>query len=424
MLGRFDRAFSMPTTEKTLVARLNFTCSRRGSTESTETFHTPLPRPPHPLPSSLFPTPFPHLIMPRRASVQLAFVALFALVLAPALCDAQAVRRASPEEPSGRKRDRPGGPSHQVQRPPKYEHDNEHAHKPINGVPCEPETMCSTDHDCAADFPCTESECVSDAGHLFKLGYKNAVPQGMGVCVCFENKPENTPCIGEENVCEGPLGKCDAYGVCIPQPDDDGCPCAGKCSPPADACVDPDFPCICESGACAVNYLPPGGPCVPSTSTASDVKQCEEAICVKQATLTGGTFEVVCKVENRPDGTACSGDAVGTPATCENAGKCASGDCMDLDCQNIPPPPTCKEKFPDQIVGCTTQSCGKGEDCDQACADATGGKAACLDTPKTCNCNAPVGGEQTQFDCVLSGGGAPLPPGGRSRCCVCATPDT
>ena len=64
--------------------------------------------------------------MPRRASVQLAFVALFALVLAPALCDAQAVRRASPEEPSGRKRDRPGGPSNQVQRPPKYEHDNEH----------------------------------------------------------------------------------------------------------------------------------------------------------------------------------------------------------------------------------------------------------------------------------------------------------
>ena len=73
--------------------------------------------------------------MRRRASVQLAFVALFALVLAPALCDAQAVRRASPEEPSGRKRDRPSGPSnHKAQRPTnkpghepngeKYEHDN------------------------------------------------------------------------------------------------------------------------------------------------------------------------------------------------------------------------------------------------------------------------------------------------------------
>ena len=386
--------------------------------------------------------------MRGRASVQLAFVALFALVLAPALCDAQAVRRASPEEPSGRKLDRPGGPSHQVQRPPKYEHNNEHAHKSINGVPCEPETMCSTDHDCAAEFPCTESECVSDAGHLFKLGYKNAVPQGMGVCVCFGNKPENTPCIGEENVCEGPLGKCNADGVCIPQPDDDGCPCAGKCSPPADACVDPDFPCICESGACAVNYLPPGGPCVPPTSTVVGVKQCEEAICVKQEKLTRGTFEVVCKVENRPDGTACSGDKVGTPATCENAGKCASGDCMDLNCQNIPPPPppfpptpppavpqpppppfppppkddTCTAKFPGQEVGCTTRSCGTGNtNCDQACDDATDGTAACLLTPNSCICNSPGGG-QTQFDCVLQGGNPPTGPG-RARCCVCATPE-
>ena len=33
VLGRFDRAFSMPTTEKTLVARLNFTCSRRGTAQ-------------------------------------------------------------------------------------------------------------------------------------------------------------------------------------------------------------------------------------------------------------------------------------------------------------------------------------------------------------------------------------------------------
>ena len=57
--------------------------------------------------------------------MQLALVALFALVLAPTLCDAQAVRRASPEEPSGRKRGRPGGPSHQVQRPSKYEHNDE-----------------------------------------------------------------------------------------------------------------------------------------------------------------------------------------------------------------------------------------------------------------------------------------------------------
>lgn len=381
--------------------------------------------------------------MRRRASVQLAFVALFALVLAPALCDAQAVRRASPEEPSGRTRDRPGGTSHQVQRPPKYEDDNEH------GVPCEPETMCSTDHDCAAEFPCTESECVSDAGHLFKLGYKNAVPPGMGVCVCFENKPENTPCIGEEKVCEGPLGKCDADGVCIPQPDDDGCPCADKCLPaPADACVDPDFPCICESGTCAVNYLPPGGPCVPSTSKTVDVKQCEEAICVEQTTLTRGTFEVVCKVENRPDGTACSGDDVGIPATCENAGKCASGDCMDLNCQNIPPPPppfppppppavpqpppppfppppkddTCEAKFPGQDVGCTTRSCGTGNgDCDQACDDATDGTAACLLTPNSCICNSPGGG-QTQFDCVLDDGNPPTGPG-RARCCVCATPE-
>jgi hypothetical protein len=161
--------------------------------------------------------------------MQLALVALFALVLAPTLCDAQAVRRASPEEPSGRKRGRPGGPSHQVQRPSKYEHNDEPDHKPINGEVCEPMKTCYTDHECAAEFPCTKTECVLEPHHLFKLGYKNAVPSGMGVCVCFENKPEDTPCIGDENdVCQGPLGKCDDAGVCIPQPDDDGCPCADK----------------------------------------------------------------------------------------------------------------------------------------------------------------------------------------------------
>ena len=54
VLGRFDRAFSMPTTEKTLVARLNFTCSRRGTAQKrfTHPYHDHLtrvlPRPPPP----------------------------------------------------------------------------------------------------------------------------------------------------------------------------------------------------------------------------------------------------------------------------------------------------------------------------------------------------------------------------------------
>lgn len=275
--------------------------------------------------------------MRRRASVQLAFVALFALVLAPMLCDAQAVRRASPEEPSGRKRGRPGGPSHQVQRPSKYEHNNEPVHKPINGEVCEPTKTCYTDHECAAEFPCTKTECVLDARHLFGLGYKNAVPSGMGVCVCFENKAEDTPCIGDEKVCKGPLGKCDNAGVCIPQPDDDGCPCADKCTVPENACVDPVFKCICESGACVVNYLPAGVSCDPSTAGA--LKQCQEATCVEQSTLVGGTSEVLCEVGNRPDGTACSGDVVGTETTCENAGKCDGGTCLDLQCENPEPAP-------------------------------------------------------------------------------------
>jgi hypothetical protein len=271
--------------------------------------------------------------------MQLALVALFALVLAPTLCDAQAVRRASPEEPSGRKRGRPGGPSHQVQRPSKYEHNDEPDHKPINGEVCEPMKTCYTDHECAAEFPCTKTECVLEPHHLFKLGYKNAVPSGMGVCVCFENKPEDTPCIGDENdVCQGPLGKCDDAGVCIPQPDDDGCPCADKCTVPPDACVDPDFNCICEGGACVVNYLPAGVSCDPSTTDA--LKQCQEATCVKKSALVGGTSEVLCEVENRPDGTACSGDDVGTETTCENAGKCAGGMCLDLQCEN-PEPAEC-----------------------------------------------------------------------------------
>ena len=271
--------------------------------------------------------------------MQLALVALFALVLAPTLCDAQAVRRASPEEPSGRKRGRPGGPSHQVQRPSKYEHNDEPDHKPINGEVCEPMKTCYTDHECAAEFPCTKTECVLEPHHLFKLGYKNAVPSGMGVCVCFENKPMDTPCIGDENdVCQGPLGKCDDAGVCIPQPDDDGCPCADKCTVPPDACVDPDFNCICEGGACVVNYLPAGVSCDPSTTDA--LKQCQEATCVKKSALVGGTSEVLCEVENRPDGTACSGDDVGTETTCENAGKCAGGMCLDLQCEN-PEPAEC-----------------------------------------------------------------------------------
>ena len=361
--------------------------------------------------------------MRRHASMQLAFVALFALVLAPTLCDAQAVRRASPEEPSGRKRGRPGGPSHQVQRPSKYEHNDEPDHKPINCEVCEPMKTCYTDHECAAEFPCTKTECVLEPHHLFGLWYKNAVPSGMGVCVCFENKPKETPCIGDESVCKGPLGKCDA-GVCIPQRNDDGCPCADTdCEPPVDACVDPDFKCICKSGECVVNYLPPGGPCVPSTYT--EVGVCKEAICVRKAPLDGGTpDEVECKVQDRPDKTACFanfGEIVGSEPTCANAGVCLAGVCDDLFCK-VEPAETCEFKFPDQDAGCTTKDCGSGTaSCDQACHDVTAGKAACLSDPLSCNCNSPGGG-QNQFNCELFGGGPPVGEG-KSRCCVCKTPE-
>ena len=468
--------------------------------------------------------------------MQLALVALFALVLAPTLCDAQAVRRASPEEPSGRKRGRPGGPSHQVQRPSKYEHNDEPGHKPNNGGVCEPMKTCYTDHECAAEFPCTKTECVLEPHHLFKLGYKNAVPSGMGVCVCFENKPVETPCIGDdETVCQGPLGKCDDAGVCIPQKNDDGCPCADTdCTPPENACVDPDFKCICEngacvvnylpagvscdpstgtavgvceeaicvqqaalvrgtpdevvckvenkpmdtpcmgdendvcqgplgkcddagvcdpqpaedgcpctdtdcnppaddfcvdqdfkcickSGACVVNYLPPGGPCIPSTGTEAGV--CEQAICVLKAPLDGGTpDEVECKVQDRPDNTACFlGEIVGSEPTCANAGVCKAGECDDLFCK-VEPAEECKAKFPGQEVGCTTKDCGTGTaSCDQACSDATDGAAACIGTdPLSCSCSSPGDG-QNQFNCELVGGGSPVGEG-KSRCCVCDTP--
>jgi hypothetical protein len=362
--------------------------------------------------------------------MQLAFVALFALVLAPTLCDAQAVRRASPEEPSGRKRGRPGGPSHQVQRPSKYEHNNEPGHKPNNGGVCAPEKTCYTDHECAAEFPCTKTECVLEPHHLFKLGYKNAVPSGMGVCVCFENKPVETPCIGDKTECKGPLGKCDNAGVCNPQPNEDGCPCADTdCDFPVDDywCVDPDFKCICKSGACVVNYLPPGGPCIPSTYT--EVGVCQEAICVKPETLGDGTpDEVECKVQDRPDNTACFadfGEIVGSnppEPTCANAGVCNAGVCDNLFCK-VEPAEKCEAKFPGQDTGCTTQDCGSGNArCDQACHDATDGEAACLSDPLSCRCSSPGGG-QNQFNCELSDGGVPPVGDGTPRCCVCDTPD-
>jgi hypothetical protein len=161
----------------------------------------------------------------------------------------------------------------------------------------------------------------------------------MGMCVCFENKPKDTPCIGDESVCKGPLGECNDAGVCIPQKNDDGCPCDDNdCTVPENACVDPDFKCICKGGACVVNYLPPGVSCDPSTEGA--LEQCQEATCVKKSALVGGTSEVLCEVGNRLDGTACSGDVVGTETTCENAGKCAGGTCLDLQCEN-PEPAEC-----------------------------------------------------------------------------------
>ena len=136
-------------------------------------------------------------------------------------------------------------------------------------------------------------------------------------------------------MCKGPLGKCYA-GVCIPQRNDDGCPCADTdCEPPVDACVDPDFKCICKSGECVVNYLPPGGPCIPSDGT--EVGVCEQAICVRKAPLDGGTpDEVECKVQDRPDKTACFADFVGSEPTCANAGVCLAGVCDDLFCKVEP----------------------------------------------------------------------------------------
>ena len=305
--------------------------------------------------------------MRRRASVQLAFVALFALVLAPALCDAQAVRRASPEEPSGRKRDRPSGPSnHKAQRPTnkpghepngeKYEHDNKPKHE-HDGEVCVPETTCYADHECAAEFPCTKTECVFDGPHLFGRGNKN---DGAGVCVCFENKPVDTPCIGDEDVCKGPLGKCDAAGVCVPQPDDDGCPCAdNECTVPDDACVDPDLKCICKSGECVVNYLPEGISCDPGETA---VTPCQEAKCVKQATLVGGNFEVVCKVVDKPEDTPCIGDenvCKGPLGKCDAAGVCVpqpdDDGCPCADDQCTKPDDACVD--PDLKCICESGEC-------------------------------------------------------------------
>ena len=415
--------------------------------------------------------------MQRRASVRLAFVALFALVLAPALCDAQAVRRAPPEEPSGRKRDRPSRPSNlKVQRPTrepehepdgqKYEHDAKSKHDP-DGEVCAPEMTCSTDHECAAKFPCTKTECVFETRLLFGRGTKNGGTPGTGVCVCFEDKPENTPCIGDEGVCAGPLGKCDQAGVCVAQPRDNGCPCDGDpssetcvdgLSDKAKACLNPSQKCKCggdaDAGKCVPNFISPGSVCDPP---GYPLRQCEDAACVE--VTVDGTTEAECKVKSISD-RACSGDTVGIVPTCENAGKCDAGKCVGLDCQDKPPPPppspsppppsppspppppplspsppsppppppplpqdSCHAKFPELIIGCTRGNCGSGTGrCDEACHDATDGLAACLQTPNSCLCNAPGGG-QTQFGCVQTDGSPPAPGQGRARCCVCATPE-
>lgn len=160
--------------------------------------------------------------------MQLAFVALFALVLAPTLCDAQAVRRASPEEPLPAEPSGRGWKNHGVNRPHhapaqtwnsppppappkapkpwKHEHNNE----PVGEV-CAPETMCYTDDYCDDEFPCVKTECVFDKHRLLGLGYKYeaTTTQPMGVCVCFGDKPNGKACFrgNGEATCEN-AGKC------------------------------------------------------------------------------------------------------------------------------------------------------------------------------------------------------------------------
>jgi len=282
---------------------------------------------------------------------------------------------------------------------------------------------CGGDGTCVPNYLPKDTACYRDDLGACEVAKCNA----EGKCE-KTHADADTPCIGDEDVCEGPLGQCDDAGMCVTQPDDNGCPCTNECTPPTDACVDPDFPCICDSGACVVNYLPPGGPCVPSTKTAVDV--CEETICVIQTSSVRGTTpdEVVCKKEDRPNDTACFADfgvTVGSnppDSTCDNAGVCEQGVCQNLSCR-LEEAKTCKEKLPnDEFIGCTVKSCGTGNaECDQACSDATDGLATCIGTtPFSCNCFAPGG--QDQFNCKLTGGGDPLGQG-KSRCCVCMTPE-
>ena len=169
VLGRFDRAFSMPTTEKTLVARLNFTCSRRARHRNVSPAPTTTTSPA----SSLFPHPLPTPDVRRRASVTARVRrALRARARAGALRRAGGPQSLARGTVPGRTRDRPGGPSHKSA--PASTGNSRH------GVPCEPETMCSTDHDCAAEFPCTESECVSGRRSPFQARVQRRGASGYG----------------------------------------------------------------------------------------------------------------------------------------------------------------------------------------------------------------------------------------------------
>jgi hypothetical protein len=249
---------------------------------------------------------------------------------------------------------------------------------------------CDDDHDCAAQFPCVKTECSFEPHFLKGLSssYKargyGATPQ-QGVCVCFEDKEDDTPCISPEydpiravppppeKKCVIPLGKC-YNGECVEQPRDEGCPCFGdkaydECTTnlpeKKKACVNTEQPCECNGDAkqCVPNFLPEDTEC---SYAYLDLNDCEVGRCNKYG---------VCEAANVPVGSACIIAGENPPATCPTVGVCEvvtpqstwsptppELTCVDLNCGVDPDACTA-------VGGTCVDNCGNGQgtNCKDAC---------------------------------------------------------
>ena len=197
---------------------------------------------------------------------------------------------------------------------------------------------------------------------MMKRPFPQTKDKNAGTCACSGKKdPESKciPAIDDGNDCTGPLGRCDAAGVCVEDAKERGCACA-----PDDPAYDPDA----SGGSVSCGGSPP----VDVNCLADKYQPCK---------CDGDTASPKCAPNTREEGCPCAGEnACGAdlsdpcvdpnaPCVCDGAGNC--------DVNYLPDDAACALPDGDVAKYFVAAAAGRGVAVDAACTSESSGLGVC-----------------------------------------------